>query len=87
LPEDLPHSRSAVLARFPRGLLWAILVALSITFALLLELAGLPAALLLGPMIAAILIETNGGAIRVPPFLRFGAQAVIGCLLFNPCGF
>ena len=77
----IPDNRSALLTGVPRIAQWAILLALSLVFALLLELAGLPAALLLGPMIAAILVETNGGVIRVHPLPRLGAQAVIGCLL------
>ena len=66
MAEDLPDNRSALLTGVPRIAQWAILLALSLVFALLLELAGLPAALLLGPMIGAILVETNGGVIRVP---------------------
>ena len=68
MAEDLPDNRAALLAGVPRVAQWAILLALSLVFAFLLELTGLPAALLLGPMIAAILVETNGGIIRVPPF-------------------
>src|SRR6266571_750590 len=48
-----------------------------------LALAQLPAALLLGPMIAAILVEIGGGAIRLPRLVHFGAQALIGSLIAN----
>jgi uncharacterized protein len=37
----------------------------SAVFAILLRLAGLPAALMLGPMFAAILVKTQGGTIQV----------------------
>jgi membrane AbrB-like protein len=45
------------------------------------EAAGLPAALLLGPMIAGIVLATNGGSIRMPRRPAQVAQAVIGCLV------
>jgi membrane AbrB-like protein len=41
----------------------------------------MPAALLLGPMLAGILVGTGGGTIWVPRLPYFGAQAVIGCLI------
>ena len=81
MAEDLPNNRSALLTGAPRVGQWGILFVLSLAFALLLELTGLPAALLLGPMIGAILVETNGGVIRVPALTRLAAQAVIGCML------
>ncbi len=81
MAEDLPDNRPALLVDVPRVAQWAILLALSLAFASLLELTGLPAALLLGPMIAAIVVETNGGVIRVPAVTRLAAQAVIGCML------
>ncbi|TIO98954.1 MAG: AbrB family transcriptional regulator, partial [Mesorhizobium sp.] len=45
---------------------WLALVVLSLLFAGALELAALPAALLIGPMLAAILAGTNGATVRVP---------------------
>lgn len=60
---------------------WAALLLLSIVFGTLLELAGLSAALLLGPMIAAIIVAYVGGTLNVPkrPFLL--AQGLIGCMI------
>jgi len=69
------------LARLPRAGQWALLLAGSAVFAAVLQAAGLPAALLLGPMIAGILVGTGGGTIRVPRVPYFGAQAIIGCLI------
>ncbi|HSR82484.1 MAG TPA: AbrB family transcriptional regulator, partial [Hyphomicrobiaceae bacterium] len=43
---------------------WTLLVTLSVPLAALLETLGLPAALLIGPMIAGILVGSNGGTIR-----------------------
>jgi uncharacterized protein len=60
---------------------WAILVALSLALVALLEIAHLPAALLLGPMMAAIGMAATGGALRLPGPLFFGAQGVIGVMI------
>jgi uncharacterized membrane protein AbrB (regulator of aidB expression) len=60
---------------------WTALLAGSAVFAALLELAAFPAALLLGPMLAGILLALNGGAIRVPRLPVTIAQTMIGCLV------
>jgi uncharacterized protein len=61
--------------------LWAILVILSGLFALGLEAIRLPAALLLGPMIAAILMAIAGSEMRVPHHPVLIAQAIVGCMI------
>jgi membrane AbrB-like protein len=63
------------------ALKWVALLVLSGLFVLALEALRLPAALLLGPMAAAILLAVAGGGLRIPlhPFLV--AQAVIGCMI------
>lgn len=60
---------------------WAVLLALSVVCFALLEAVHLPAALLLGPMMAAMLLAASEIRVRVPhkPFLA--AQAMIGCLI------
>lgn len=58
-----------------------MLVALSGALAAAISLAGLPAAFLIGPMLAAIVAGTNGATIRVPRMLFNGAQALVGCLV------
>jgi membrane AbrB-like protein len=58
-----------------------VLVALSAALVALLELIGLPAAFLLGPMLAAICIAIGGGTIRVWKPSHFLSQTVIGCLI------
>ena len=60
---------------------WGLLLAGSVVFAALLELTGLPAALLLGPMIAGIIMATNGGTIRAPRLPVLAAQTIVGCLV------
>jgi membrane AbrB-like protein len=60
---------------------WGVLIALSVLFAALLTWARLPAALLLGSMLAGILVENGEAGILVPE-LPFGfALAIIGCMI------
>ena len=49
-----------------RGVQWAALLLLSAIFVAVLEAAGLPAALLLGPMVAAIVVAAGQGTLGVP---------------------
>jgi membrane AbrB-like protein len=60
---------------------WAVLIALSVLFAALLTWARLPAALLLGSMLAGILVENGGAGILVPQLPFSFAQAVVGCMI------
>ncbi|MEW9804547.1 AbrB family transcriptional regulator [Mesorhizobium sp. ZMM04-5] len=60
---------------------WAVLLAASLLFTAALEAARLPAALLIGPMLAAIVAGANGATIRVPAPGFAGGQAVVGCLV------
>lgn len=65
----------------PKAGQWSVLAVLSVILATLLELARLPAALMLGPMIAAIMLAVGGGKVAVPKWLFQAAQAVIGCMV------
>ncbi len=60
---------------------WAVLLVFSVVFAVALEMLHLPAALMLGPMIAAILLAVSETRVRVPGLPFFAAQAVIGALI------
>ena len=60
---------------------WLVLMVFSLLFSAALELAALPAALLVGPMLAAIMAGINGATVRVPPPLFGSAQAIVGCLV------
>jgi membrane AbrB-like protein len=60
---------------------WLLLLALSSLLAVALAAIRLPAALLLGPMVAAILVASVGWGVRIPPGPNLVAQAVIGCLI------
>lgn len=60
---------------------WAVLCVASAALAGLLKAAGLPAALLLGAMLAAIACGLAGFKVRVPRPGFQGAQAIIGLLI------
>ena len=60
---------------------WAALLALSLLLAGLLELMGLPAALFLGPLAAAIVLATKGMAVGVSWRAFVGAQGVVGVMI------
>ncbi|MDA8028597.1 MAG: AbrB family transcriptional regulator [Nitrospiraceae bacterium] len=68
----LPGSRAAS---------WSLLLLLSVGLSLLFSLARLPASLLMGPMVAAIILATRGMALRIPPLLHLASQAVIGTMI------
>ena len=69
------------LASLPRHAQWSALLGLSAALAVLLEWAQLPAALLVGPMLAGIAAGVNGATIRPPKLAVTAAQAVVGCLI------
>src|SRR5258708_39507155 len=60
---------------------WAALISLSIGLAALLLWLHAPAALMLGPLMAAIVVASNGGKVRMPltPFVL--ARGIVGCLI------
>ena len=60
---------------------WATLLAVTLLFTAMLELAHIPAALLIGPMLAAIVAGTNGATVRVPRLGFAAGQAAVGCLI------
>ncbi|MGY2047455.1 AbrB family transcriptional regulator [Methylobacterium sp. JK268] len=60
---------------------WVGLVAASAALSALFTGTGFPAALLLGPMFAAIAFGVTGARIRVPRLGFLAAQALIGCLV------
>ncbi len=65
----------------PTATQWAVLLALSVVFAAVLEGLRLPAALLLGPMMAAILLAAAEARTRVRDLPFFAAQSIIGCMV------
>jgi hypothetical protein len=69
------------LASWPAFAQWATLLMLSGVISLVLWGAGLPAVLLLGPMIGGIVFGVNDLHLSVPRWPYLGAQAVVGALV------
>lgn len=60
---------------------WLLLILLTFALVVALRAAHVPAALLLGPMLAAIMFAVSGSSIRLPRGFTIGAQAILGCLI------
>ncbi|WP_045392369.1 AbrB family transcriptional regulator [Falsirhodobacter sp. alg1] len=69
------------IAQASNPLRWAVLLALSAVFGMLFWLAHLPAAYLLGPMIAAIVVAVAGGAVKIDKRGALVAQASVGMMM------
>ncbi|HVW93304.1 MAG TPA: AbrB family transcriptional regulator, partial [Devosia sp.] len=72
---------AAAVRSIPLPLRWLGLLVLSVVFAALLELTGIPAALLLGPLVAGILVSVAGAPVTIPQMPYLAGQAVVGCLV------
>jgi membrane AbrB-like protein len=68
-------------ATWPVPVQWIVLLAVSTLISQLWGAAGLPAALLLGPMIGGIAFGVNGLHLAVPRLPYLGAQAVVGAMI------
>jgi len=71
------------LSKFARPVRWGILVILSALSGTLLTAIHLPAALLLGAIIAGILVETCQAEIQMPQIPFYISQGIIGCMVAN----
>lgn len=60
---------------------WLSLILLAVSLVIALSASHVPAALLLGPMLAAIIFAVSGSSIRLPRGFTIGAQAILGCLI------
>ena len=69
------------LTRLPRFIQWLFLLGLTALLAGLMLRFALPAALLIGPMLAAVAAGALGASIRVPALIFAGAQAMVGLLI------
>ena len=65
----------------PAPLQWCALLSASLISIWVLELFGLPAALLLGSMAAAILLAWFEGRVKIPAWSFVIAQGIVGCLV------
>jgi membrane AbrB-like protein len=63
------------------ALRWTGLLVLSAAFVAVLELLRLPAALLLGPMLAGIIFSAMETTVKVPKLATAISQALVGCLI------
>ena len=77
----MPASRTLPFAGLSLSVQWAVLIAISVGTTTILEWARLPAALMLGPMVAGILMATGGSTVRIQRLPMNFAQAMIGCLI------
>jgi hypothetical protein len=69
------------LGSLPAASQWLLIITLSAACAALLQAAGLPAALFLGPMAGGVVMGVNGAGIRVPRLPYIGAQALMGLFI------
>ncbi|MBM0106606.1 AbrB family transcriptional regulator [Steroidobacter sp. S1-65] len=60
---------------------WLSLIVLTVALVTALDAVHVPAALLLGPMLASIVFAVSGSNIRLPRGFTIGAQAILGCLI------
>jgi len=72
---------AAILNETGQTLQWAALLGLSALLAGLFMALGLPAALLMGPMLAGIAITASGGRIGLSEPLFALAQGLVGCMI------
>ena len=72
---------SRLASRLAAAFQWGVLIALSAGIAAFLLWIHAPAALMLGPLIAGIVVASSGGkvAFPLPPFVL--AQGIVGCLI------
>jgi membrane AbrB-like protein len=68
-------------SRLSSALQWGVLLALSAGIAAFLLWIRAPAALMLGPLLAGIIVASSGGRVQfpLPPFVL--AQGIVGCLI------
>src|SRR5882724_3996958 len=75
------RERSVLAYRARRMAEWLLLLVSSSVLAGAMRAAQMPAALLLGPMIAAMGSALCGAKARLPRSFALGAQTVLGCLI------
>lgn len=65
---------------------WAILLVLTVSIVAALEWAHLPAALMLGALLAALVLSVQGGKVTVSRPWFVAAQGLVGCLIARSIG-
>lgn len=76
-----PDSEVSGLGRLAAAVQWLLLVTLSVPLTALFETIGLPASLLIGPMLAGIVVGVNGGTIRLHRACFLAAQIVLAMMI------
>ena len=71
----------AGLGRLPAAVQWCLVALLSVVTTVPLEIAGFPAALLMGPMLAGIFAALAGSSIRLPRIFFFVVQVVLALMI------
>lgn len=69
------------LGALPAPVQWGLVGCLSVVTTVPLEIAGFPAALLMGPMLAGIVVALAGGTVRLPRFFFFFVQVVLALMI------
>ena len=69
------------LGRLHAGLQWCLVGCLTVVMTVPLEVAGFPAALLMGPMLAGIMAALSGSTIRLPRPFFFVVQVVLALMI------
>lgn len=80
-PKDDTAQAATILTTLPTHWKWTLLIVLSIVLVTIMEYFRLPAALLLGPMVAGMIFATNGAQLSMPRLPYTAAQALIGCVI------
>ena len=65
----------------PLSVQWLMLIFFSLLLGSALQIYHLPAALLLGPMLVAVVMALSGATLSVSPKIFIGCQAVLGCMI------
>ncbi|WP_313527217.1 AbrB family transcriptional regulator [Shinella sp.] len=78
---DETASPPSGLGRLPAALQWTCVAGLSLATTTPLYMTGFPAALMIGPMLAGIVVALAGGTIRLPRLCFFVVQVVLALMI------
>src|SRR5476649_1303859 len=67
--------------RLPTFAQWAILLFCSLALGFILQHFNFPAALLMGPMLVAVVMALCGATIGIAPRIFIGCQSILGCMI------
>lgn len=79
-PQDLPPSHEPLKNRTP-ALQWTLILIVSAVLFGVIDVTSMPAAGMLGPMIAGVLAGTHGASVRVPPIGFAVSQGILGVMI------